>query len=405
VKKIAAALSLLALRAIPAFVAILAPAYAFGQGMPAPTPSSVGEKTAAQPGIEISIPLRDAKDAMVVYLPSNYTAEAKWPVIFWYHGPEGAPSTAFAKRHTGGLDFVIVGMAYAGEDNARTEGAHRAYLSRELANFHLARRWIIEHASVDQSRFFMAGISRGGWLTSMLCDLEMRDLAGIAILLAGRLRSSTPVVGEFFKGKPVYIGVGDKDPNLLPSLQGRELYRRHGATLTYEEYAGLDHQEPAGIMPLFAAWLKEQGSYRKGIPVAERARLEEHFRTSLRSIMIMDDPLAKYERLAALCEDPGLASCAGTTAAMEIESQLSAMRTVSPMKEEWAAEQSFCKLLWQSMNVVTLAQMKQVLDSLHGLGIKSAGTRYGKLACELEKGVAKAYQKSVEATERAKHSK
>jgi len=119
----------------------------------------------------------------------------------------------------------------------------------------------------------------------------------------------------------------------------------------------------------------------------------------------MDDPLAKYERLAALCEDPGLASCAGTTAAMEIESQLSAMRTVSPMKEEWAAEQSFCKLLWQSMNVVTLAQMKQVLDSLHGLGIKSAGTRYGKLACELEKGVAKAYQKSVEATERAKHSK
>jgi len=95
-----------------------------------------------------------------------------------------------------------VGMAYAGEDIARTEGSHRAYLSRELANFHLARLWIIEHASVDQSRFFMAGISRGGWLTSMLCDLEMRDLAGIAVLLAGRLRSATPVAGELFKGNP-----------------------------------------------------------------------------------------------------------------------------------------------------------------------------------------------------------
>jgi len=100
VKKISLSVSLLALRAIPLLVTILAPAYVFGQGMPAPTPSSAGEKTAAQPGIEISIPLRDAKDAMVVYLPSNYTAEAKWPVIFWYHGIEGGPSTDFVKRHT-----------------------------------------------------------------------------------------------------------------------------------------------------------------------------------------------------------------------------------------------------------------------------------------------------------------
>ncbi|MEI6809545.1 MAG: hypothetical protein WCN95_12565, partial [bacterium] len=95
----------------------------------------------------------------------------------------------------------------------------------------------------------------------------------------------------------------------------------------------------------------------------------------------------------------------GSAVAADIDKQLTGMKAVSPMKEEWAAEQAFSRLLWQSMNVRTLSEMKAVLDGLQIVCTKAAGTRYGKRAAELSQGVAKAYQKSVKATERAKRGK
>lgn len=378
---------------------------ALGQGATEKNPVAGAEKATLRPGMEISVPLRDAEAPMVVYLPSNYTAEAKWPVVFWYHGVETGPSTEFVRRHTGGRDFVVVGMSFAGVNTVRSEKEHQAYLSRERANYQLARLWVVQHASVDQSRFYMGGITRGGWLAGMLCDLEARTLAGVAILLAGRVRSSTLVAAELFKNKPIYIGVGDKDPCILPTQEGREFFRHCGAVVTYEEYRGLGPKEPTGVVPLFASWLTMQGPYKAGIPPADKAKLENRFRASLKDIVSGDDPLTKYELLQSLAEDPALSYFRGTALAGSIDTQLAGMRAISPMKEEWAAEQAFSRLMWQSTNVRTLSEMKAVLDGLAIVSTKAAGTRYGKLAGELEKGVAKAYQKSVEATERARRGR
>lgn len=358
-----------------------------------------------KPGRDAPVPMRDAGDPMLVYLPSNYTAEVKWPVMFWYHGLEGGPTTEFVKRHTGGRDFVIVGMAYAGQDTARTDKELQAYLSKERATFQWARLWVQQHASVDPARCYLGGISRGGWQANRLYDLESRTLAGAAILLAGRLRSNIPIQPDQFKGKPVYIGVGDKDPNLLPSLQAREFYRHYGAVVTYDEYPGAGHAEPAGVVPIFASWLQMQGPCRRGVPAEERARMETRFRARFKEIMSGDDAVAKYERLATLAEDPALMAFRGTALTTEIGTQLAGMRGISPLKEEWAVEQAFYPLLWQSMNVRTLAEMKRVMDGLQDLGAKNAGTRYGKRAAELGLGVARAYQRSVEATERARRAK
>src|SRR5262245_50820617 len=44
-----------------------------------------------------------------VYLPENWSAEKKWPVIFFYPWTGGRANTSVMRDHTGGRDFIVIG--------------------------------------------------------------------------------------------------------------------------------------------------------------------------------------------------------------------------------------------------------------------------------------------------------
>ena len=346
--------------------------------------------------------LPNSGGTMQVYLPSNYTATQKWATVFFYHYMGGTPDTSFLRGLTEGRDYIVAGMSYL--DDARPASPVQdteSYMRRELANYRSARNWLIAHASVDEARIFLAGTSKGGWAASGLGELELPRLGGIIILLAGRPygfgRSPSP---DALHGKPIYIGTGETDPNNMAARLARELYRRNGAVVTFEEYAGRGHEVPSDEKRL-RAWLEANGPRRDRLSQpADRKELSAELEKSRAAAMAEADPSTQYSRLLDLADDPRLPLCeAGVSA--QIQRQLAALRGRPPEADEWAAASKFDDLVYRDACMQTLAEMKGVLDAFQSLAQAYPHTRYGKRAAQWAVTLGAAYQKSADATRRA----
>ncbi len=367
---------------------------AAGENQPASPPG---------PGNEISADLPRQGGTMKVYLPSNYSPDQKWPAIFFYHGMGGRPDTSIPRKYTDGKDYIVAGMPYVDRDDIqiRTPQDAADHAKRELDNFHSARTWLVQHAKVDEKRIFIGGVSKGGWTATMLGEYEHPQLAGLIVLLAGRQRSGGLPKGiAGIKGKPIYIGDGETDLNVIKALQAADFYRRFGAVVTTEIYPGIGHEMPAEA-PRLRLWLLAQGQYhQQGIPEAVKEELRGKTKEAAGG---EGDILARYSRLLDVLEDPRLSLC-GKAQAGEASNQVARLRSQSPVKEEWTAERTFNDLAWLDSNLKSLDDMKAVRDGLKKLSETHPQTRYGKFAARYYELAAEAYDKSVEATRKQAES-
>lgn len=361
------------------------------------------EPAALSPGKEAAIGLANPARVMKVYLPSNYDPKQKWPAVFFYHGAEGSPDTGTMREYAGGKDYVIVGMPYAeGGDSIRSAAEREAYLGKEAASFKQALEWTSSHASLDRARIFMAGVSKGGWTTAMLGERQLPLLAGFIVLAAGRpTGTAAPPQPGALHGKAVYIGAGETDPNLIHAVRAREIYRRGGATVTFEEYMGVGHHMPPDPKHL-KAWLAVHGPYAQQPAPAEAdlGALKAWFKEQFAQIVAEADPLRKYTRLMDLAGDPRLTLC-GSASISSLQSQLAPLRAAAPAKDEWTAEQSIGEILWKEVNVKRLVEYQAVRDAFKQLAETYPQTQYGKLAAAYYPLVAAAYQKSADASRQA----
>lgn len=183
-------------------------------------------------------------DHFVVYVPSDYTDEHSWPVIFFYNGVGGGPSTRLFRKITEGKGFIIIGMEYIETGKSKmTRGQYINNLRSELKSILKAKKYVSEHLRIDDRRLFLTGFSRGGWHSAALVELSPRPWAGVAIIAAGRRRflsfDAAKKIG--LRDKPIYIGAGETDTNMSAAKRARKYYRRVGANVTFEEYKGVGH--------------------------------------------------------------------------------------------------------------------------------------------------------------------
>ncbi|MBN1795626.1 MAG: dienelactone hydrolase family protein [Sedimentisphaerales bacterium] len=211
-----------------------------------------------QPGKETLLTFEEHK--LVLYLPLDYNDINAAPVIFFYHGQGGHPSTDFFQHVTGSKGFVIVGMSYADEPEGEVlRGQVLNYLKiefRRLARLkiHLKRELNVR---IDEKKLFVSGISKGGWFTSDLLDYNPRPWAGAVIIAAGRREITQETNPKNLKGKPIYIGAGETDTNRHSAERAQAFYRRCGAEVTFEIYEGLGHSAKADSVRL-QQWLADR---------------------------------------------------------------------------------------------------------------------------------------------------
>jgi len=185
-------------------------------------------------------------DHFMVYVPSDYNDKQDWPVIFFYHGMGGQPMTWPFKQITNGKGFVVVGMGYVpGSQNPMTEGQYINYIKRLRKSALGVKKYISKRLRIDEKRLFIAGCSMGGWHASAMLESSPNVWAGAVILAAGRSRNAhlftTGAGRTALRGKPIYIGAGEKDVNLAAAKKAVAYYKRFGAEVTFEEYKGAEH--------------------------------------------------------------------------------------------------------------------------------------------------------------------
>ena len=220
------------------------------------------------PGEEVRVDTdseRIGGDHFIVYVPTDYTEEKSWPVIFCYHGKSGQPTTWPFRQATRGEGFIIIGMGYFPRPKGKIrKGQYSNYVKSERRSVLEVKRYVREHLRIDEKRLFVTGFSMGGWHSSLLLESGPKVWAGGVIFAAGRSRNvnavTTAANKSALRGKPIYIGAGENDVNLKPAKKAAAYYRQLGAEVTFEEFKGRGHGfDPSGSEILYN-WLVTNGS-------------------------------------------------------------------------------------------------------------------------------------------------
>jgi dienelactone hydrolase len=353
---------------------------------------------APAPGAELAIEIAGVGDRAIVRLPDNYDPAREWPAIFFYHGMGGHPTVQPLSALTKGRDFVLVGMPYVDpEPRSRTPAAHEAYLKQEIDALRRAREEVAKRARVRSDRVFLGGTSMGGWTTTQLGEREMPRLAGLIVLLAGRMRTMPfPVVP--FQGKPVYIGTGETDANLPAARRAAALYRSLGARVTFEEYAGLGHAAPREN-PGLEAWLDAQGRLADaGTNAAEELRGWLDGRIA--AVAAEAEPVKRYLAWRVAWDDPRL-PLFGAAGEARLREMIPQFASDPAVRAERAAEDELDRLMVADLKVRRLDELRAVRDGLARLVAQHPDTRAGRTAVREVEWVAAALEKSAAASGRA----
>ncbi|MDD5063504.1 MAG: prolyl oligopeptidase family serine peptidase [Phycisphaerae bacterium] len=185
-------------------------------------------------------------DNFMVYVPSDYNDNRDWPVIFFYHGMGGEPATGLFRYLTKGCGFIVIGMAYVpGSQSPMNEGQYISYIKRLRKSALEVKKYVAEHLRIDEKRLFITGCSMGGWYISSILESSPKAWAGVVILAAGRSRNIRLVAADVgrmaMRGKPIYIGAGERDANLAAARKAQAYYQRLGANVTFEQFQGVGH--------------------------------------------------------------------------------------------------------------------------------------------------------------------
>ncbi len=338
----------------------------------------------------ITLPLSGAQ--LKVFLPANYNADTKWPVIFFYPGQGGKPSTGYIRHHTDDRDFIVVGVPYVTPDSDKPMPD---FASRELQSFRAARQWLAAHASVDETRVYLGGISKGGWTTSLLGEPELPRLAGLIIVLAGRSFPFTTAPGAAaYRGKPIYIGDGETDNNMRPARQATTFFQTRGAAVTFEEYAGLGHATPPTASRL-RVWLETQNRFHTR-DAAALAEVGGWFTIALAGARAASESSEKFRLALELVRDPRLWLCPPPAGA-QAQALLQEATARSPAKEEWNAETTYWSLLWKCTSLHTPDELRTTRDAFKKLSEENAASRWGRLAAEDYRFLSDAFDRTAAA--------
>lgn len=151
----------------------------------------------ARPGEEFPLRWEPVNRDLPVYVPSDYTAARRWPVVVLYHGLDGEPTTGLIRQLTAGRGAIVVGMEYLERRLVRrTAEEQKAYQAKERAQLEDLLRLLPQRLRVDRSRIYLAGVSQGGWQVSAFAESAEPRVAGYLILLAGRFPRARAARGD-----------------------------------------------------------------------------------------------------------------------------------------------------------------------------------------------------------------
>ena len=192
-----------------------------------------------------SVPTKaDPKQSYALYLPSGYTPEKKWPILYAFDpGGRGDVPVKLFKDAAEAFGYIVVGS-----NNSRN-GLQVGAIVQAFGDDTHAR------LSIDQRRIFTTGFSGGSRVALATALAYQPGIAGVIACSAGFAGNPSPVAPLPFV---VFATAGTNDFNFPEMQQLKRKLDGMGATNRLEVFEG-DHEWPPPSVAMRAiAWLELQ---------------------------------------------------------------------------------------------------------------------------------------------------
>lgn len=219
------------------------------------------------PGTEGKVQPEGSKHASLLFVPKDWKAGQKHPLIFMMHGAGAQPTTWPWRDATGGKTHLIVGLAYGGQDDAGAQGirSDAATCTAMMKYINDIRALVDRDYGVDQSQVFLTGLSMGGWGVNFYgFKPEAKGLyRGYCIMAAGP-RTDSGVDLSVAKGLPLLLVNGETDPNKRAADEGKPAAEKAGAIVEYTIIPGQGHvPDTDKLAAAIAPWLQANGPLKE----------------------------------------------------------------------------------------------------------------------------------------------
>ncbi|NNM28799.1 MAG: hypothetical protein HKO57_04715 [Akkermansiaceae bacterium] len=319
--------------------------------------------------VELGFP--DVKERVQVSFPANHLPGKSYPAVFYYHGTNGKPTTELIRAHTGPDDWFVVGMAYA-------QTGKFTFTPETLEAEALILRSVIRHLGaghgLDPKRVYVAGFSKGGWISGLLMQRE-RTLAGAVILGAGHIHRVDQSPAKFKRPPAVFIGIGRRDGNYPFSLRAVSFYRGLGAATTMETWHGLGHRFPPDGSPALRQWLQARIRPAADLRTAAAAWAADR----PRELAAIADPVDRWVALLDAEQAPFFRYLDAAQKAA-FTSKREALERTAAVKPEAAFLARHRKLLRSEIATHSKENYESLLKAYLDLSTAAAGTRQGEIA-------------------------
>jgi len=306
-----------------------------------------------------------------VFLPENWTASQAWPAIFFYPWTGGQPDVAMMRAHTGGRDFIIVGMPP--RDDAPFTYTPEAVSIEQLA-LREVRDKLAAEVRLDAGRVFVAGFSKGGWLAALLLAHEP-GLAGGCVLGGGWVHRQHAVPRKFRAAAYVYVGCGRLDGNFAPSLRASREFAELGARVTFDPWPETAHALPkGGIAAGLSQWL---ALIARGAAVRDDAArwAEEDWKR----VTALADPLAQWDEVRRFGTRP-FTRMLGVEWSGRVESKLAELLRLPAVAAEAALDRELAAIHDREIQDMNAKTLEIVGPRYEELARRAPGSPTGRLA-------------------------
>ncbi len=186
-----------------------------------------------------------------LYLPSNYSRNRSWPVVFAFDpGARGKVPVELMKNAAEHYGYIVLGSNNSRNGPWKPEADAADAMLRDAQ----------ERFSVDLKRIYFAGFSGGARVASQLAQ-NCKCSAGVLLSGAGFSTNSSPQRDATF---PVFSAVGTLDFNYREVIPLQDKLEQAGFPHWLRVFDGVHEWAPAALMDEAFAWFRIQAMRENG---------------------------------------------------------------------------------------------------------------------------------------------
>lgn len=276
------------------------------------------------PGRVVDITSQESADqSYALYLPSGYTAEKHWPIIYFFDpGGRGRRPVEMYRELGEKYGFIL-----AGSNNSRNFSGDQSQAVNAI--------WQDTHArlSLDDRRVYASGFSGGARVAGAMALNSSGRIAGVIAHGAGYPNTR----GVYSDKLLYYFAVGKRDFNWPEVVTEGHERDKEGLPYRVRQYSGTHQWAPSEVMEDAIQWLILKSMQGGALP-ADKAFVEQQSQRIQKEAEVAgsrNDTLSEYEAYRSLATDfAGLADVSAASRKQAALKQGAAMKAA--LKDEQA---------------------------------------------------------------------